>query len=570
MCIIIPYAKFTYHKKSAHKRCTMVAVKSLSLLILLFHAVHSETLYLSVSGTNTNSCTQNDPCGNLVDLLSVFSSSNDTTSLTIRAGAGTYGGTKNTNIEMPNVPVVIEPTSITSFELPKFSCNGDVPLFITENDFSMEKIIIASCGVGILSKGGNIEIRNSRFSSLKSCIECNSQNTNNFYISTSNFTNCDVGINFSSNETSNTDTININLHNLFFSSVGPISFYFNEDLPNLIHGSIEDCVFSGGSQEESAIRLENGAWRLTNIVVYQYKFGAKVYGEGENTVYQFTNFTVEQSGIGIYANGSFNILVGYSYFKDCSGGNVFYYTNLTEIIDTIYVSVNNPLIGRNNKYMNIVGCIFQETLLYSLIFNDLEYTDDNLSLIKETSFLDNYGGLRIISTATWIFDKVNFENTFDDPIPTSFIEVELGNFTFVNCNFNNTNASSYGGAIFSTRSGVTVENCVFDNCISQYSGGAICFFNETRASISNSVFSNCEAAVVGGAVASILPESSNIYLTNVTFQSNTARTGAAVSCCDGGVKCDTKAEISSVTLNDNVNLNPDGTDIACVVIQNKK
>ena len=96
-----------------------------------------------------------------------------------------------------------------------------------------------------------------------------------------------------------------------------------------------------------------------------------------------------------------------------------------------------------------------------------------------------------------IFSDFFPENPILITLLTTFIQINSGNYYFLNCNFNNLKNSNYGGAIYFENNSIfqgLIENCIFLKCSSNLNGGSISITGINSEIILNkNIFNNCSS-----------------------------------------------------------------------------
>ncbi len=90
------------------------------------------------------------------------------------------------------------------------------------------------------------------------------------------------------------------------------------------------------------------------------------------------------------------------------------------------------------------------------------------------------------------------------------------------CEFKNC-AKEHGGAIYSSRTDISIRECSFNTCSANNKGGAV-YSSTSKCEISNSEFHNNQAHIGGALVC----ESNSPFITNSSFISNRADTAGAI------------------------------------------
>ena len=103
----------------------------------------------------------------------------------------------------------------------------------------------------------------------------------------------------------------------------------------------------------------------------------------------------------------------------------------------------------------------------------------------------------------------------------------------VSCSFNEI-MSATAGAFFSGRTSATIEDCVFDSCVSENAAGALYISSSTPYVINNCRFTNCRANTAG---AITLYTNANGVFRDCTFDANQA-TASGATVFNQGVRSD--------------------------------
>ena len=145
-------------------RIFLMRIDALLLLALVVTMVQSQ-LHLSEDGNPiSDSCSDTDPCTNLVQLMNVFNSQATGLPLVIRWASGNYDSPDNVNIDLPaNTPTTIESWNSTH----AFIMVGDMNqpkawMFNARNNLTIQDITLYcySYGVQVTSNTSQISLTN--------------------------------------------------------------------------------------------------------------------------------------------------------------------------------------------------------------------------------------------------------------------------------------------------------------------------------------------------------------------------------------------------------------------------
>jgi len=105
-------------------------------------------------------------------------------------------------------------------------------------------------------------------------------------------------------------------------------------------------------------------------------------------------------------------------------------------------------------------------------------------------------------------------------------EISNNDFSIVSgFTFNNFNSFGNGGGINCENASARIENCIFQNCISEFDGGAVFSSNSENLFINNCEFISCGAASCGAIGTA---QSNNLVIDSCNFNGNSANIAAGI------------------------------------------
>jgi hypothetical protein len=273
------------------------------------------------------------------------------------------------------------------------------------------------------------------------------------------------------------------------------------------------------------------------------------------------------------------------------GGAMFYTFSNVSITNTIFfrnkaTNINQNASGREGgaiaftaSFGDIDGCSFVDNKADKSA-GALLFTSSSGINLESCNFSANEsekGGAILIATGESpnpLLGNTNFDNCIFTNNYSSFdyayvdpghyggaIYVQFGTVMIDDCDFDNNITENYGGAIYFFRGSSSVNNCIFNNNWAIYldgdpsivtpGGGAIGIGTSAIVSIENSLFKDNQGRDIGGAIYNL---SDNVEISNCVFVDNIANEGPGGAIANH----DASPYIKSCTFS-NINANPPST-----------
>ena len=226
------------------------------------------------------------------------------------------------------------------------------------------------------------------------------------------------------------------------------------------------------------------------------------------------------------------------------GGAVWWQANNANLKNTNFTG--NYVLAETN---NVGGALHYGGSYFNI--NNCRFIDNHADVAVENS--PDGGAIDLFTKVSYYVNITNC--TFKDNTARGCgadMVSQVHNFNIIDCNFTNSRTlTSAAGSVWISGSNVTVERCIFDNCSSNYAGGALVLTVIYNSTVSNSTFKNNKADT-GGAIA-LTQSNNNITIDDCYFENNTARSGGACYIANPG----TNASISNSNFTNN-NATQDG------------
>lgn len=275
----------------------------------------------------------------------------------------------------------------------------------------------------------------------------------------------------------------------------------------------------------------NSAYNGANVYMVANMAGGKLIG------CNITNGRAANFGGGVeWLQNSKDCLIKDCYFYNDSssgahGGGIHWYPGTNGQIDNC--TFENCYVGSTKNGGAIYAGTSQGTAIGTIISNN--------------KFKNCTSGTR--GVLSWIGDNgLIVNNTFIDCGKSSgdvryggnqALQIQYGkNLQIIGCEFYNC-TSNVGGTLRIQGEGgsannIIIADCIFDNCSSAGSGGALVINNSSDVSIANCRFDNCSSAGSAGALL-VNDSSSNVWIENNTFNNNSASNYGALAIQDNAV-----------------------------------
>ncbi len=288
--------------------------------------------------------------------------------------------------------------------------------------------------------------------------------------------------------------------------------------------SLSNVNFYGKNPEKTCIYVHDPVWNPINI-------NTKGIVSVSNLTFTSTQFNVSDE---FNADNSIFIQnLGYKYRQGAAintNDKTFTSININRCQFKNYLACFGAAIVSDNGILNIYDSEFSGNTVfpyeYVLAEGGAILVYNSTVRIKNSYFRDNSADSSAGAIYT-SYSNTSIENcTFDDNRAHlgSAVANEYGNLVVVDSIFKN-NRAGYG-AIKGNEANITVSNSVFENNYAKYCGAAICLEN-TNLSVSSSKFKNNSAKSSGGSIYSLY--SPDIRLTNSNFEDDFSnRLGASI------------------------------------------
>ena len=453
----------------------------LVLLIVVSASQAEDIFFVSLNGTPGN-CTIRQPCGSLQQVVDAYESSGSSSPIIIQMSNGTYSGSENYNIVLPNVPVTI---NAYSFPVDIGICDNSSSSFIfqTSNDLTIAGISLINCGVAINSTNP------SSLTTFDTVI-LDSMDMFGFY-------------GYGDGVFLNGIVSNMEYGMYLFGGNWNISF--------VIIASVDTCIY-GNSNDASSLYLYGTSLTQANTGIHY---------EGNVSVTIIDSNADEILGNAIYVTTEGSITI--------TGSSVDAET--TQNVDTIHLSSNDINISNSTFSSSsafsffgvgiIDNCIFENNL-GPINFYDYYFYVSN-SVIQNSS-----KGANVNSYA------ITIDNTFFSGISSTALTIPNPSSVFIQNSVFSSNTGTNGGAIYATGN-LNIKNTMFNDNNANY-GGAINIpeFNTISTLFENVTF-NYNQAIDGAAVycgASkavpiITPNNSSLVLVG---NLNSGNSGTDIAC----------------------------------------
>ena len=309
-----------------------------------------------------------------------------------------------------------------------------------------------------------------------------------------------------------------------------------------------------------SILLNNGNWTIENIYLKSVNNGIEYNGLYENhqSYISFIDaINVNDIGISILSGTDFSLEQA----------------NFENITETLNINVNGSV---TLKY-----CIFTNT--------GRAYITSNGSNAMHQPIFSSSEGITLTG-GNWILYIPSFTNMMYDGDGGSIAmySTHSNSLYLDNPSFNNSTASGKGGMLYTNGTDVSLDassffngvadlggaiyidggNVVFYNTISFYycnasNGGAIFINNALSFSSYYLFFMYNVATNYGGGIYFEGITSYTASILGATFDDNSAKNGAAISCCRNST-CNVIVDLTFSSFSNNYNSNPNGTDVTCL------
>ena len=315
--------------------------------------------------------------------------------------------------------------------------------------------------------------------------------------------------------TFNNVTINGNAYDIWLGSVNSLIYSPNANL-TINNSTLRNNRLRGNNPRGAGINCE------CNLYLYNTTFDKLSAGYGNDV-----SPAIARYGSGFYSSGS-ETLIESCMFGICPGylGGFFYTTSQTVRINNSIFNNSSADFTQKGDYGYYDGCtevlITNSTYYISnatgsssvspflMCENVISFSIENCEIIRTSERADSYCAPFICSYGThcadYVMKKCSFTSTNSKAVPTAIIH-SGNNLTVEDCVFENSisqgyfsSLNYYGGAISFVGSGaLNVSNCTFTNC-SGTNGGAIYSTSAGDVAVNNCEFYSCSSTSNGGAV----------------------------------------------------------------------
>jgi len=495
------------------------------------------------------------PCANLQQVVDYFANNSSDNELSIVVDEGMYGCENNTEILLPDVPVMITGTFVNSW--PIFNCSLDTFLFQVQQSFTMDNIGVTGYSVGIQTNqfaGEEIVISNCSFLTSQFAIQIDSSIQTTFNLSEVEIIGGNVQIWQVANESVKTSSIrncsfttpdlfSLDISegnwlidgNSFNSSGGGVKYNSTQtntlelyflSLDNCTNGfqvnapqsSVLDSYNSVLVSESGLVAVEIHSWRSNNSIYH-----ANLYSPSINIVthYEFQLLYVDVIGdveLNLLFNGNWDSGISHSEFSYGS--------------TTIQVSSIAPVFI-SSKYSYAYG-----KPALTLYGNETKFTLANQFNNNRGTTAPGGGAVLAVNTT------VDFGST----------------------NFNNNTSEYAGGSVFAVGCDISLDHAYFYNSSAPY-GGAV-FLLDSKSFVDQSGTYTDGFAVSGAGLyfANRSNQTFTAQLTGTMISNNQANTSAAIACCNDNVtECHIQIDNENLSLIQNYN-SQGGDTVSCTLL----
>ena len=501
-----------------------------SLVLLLFaSAVFGDVeLFMAPNGSSDLCGTFESPCSTLKSLLMQTSESEHKV-VTVNVAPGYYESSGNTNLALPAYDIVIRNTDVINdaifdcefspFALKAYSslelvgitianCTDTAIDFRPSEEFQalqLTSVMISSCGSGIQSTNGNIDVKNSKFFAISE-------------FSSKESSGCGIFA-----QGSKIDQITI--QHTYFEDITKHSMYI--DVPvseiqilntdflmtsGIVINSGSDCVgrvssceifaFTPGAGQSTALEITAGDWVIDNVVTTSAVKGSCDIGVHLNEVRSavIDNSQFYLGDVSLRAtNSNFHLIES---VISSVGDGVHVHSTDPEVTNSVkleglqFESGKNSLLvngvvpasADNFNYIDIKDCDFGVTTV--------QVSVPSIGRMRDCNF-DGCAGRAVSITADgkWEFNSITVQQSQGFEFISAGVSADISDSSFLH------NSGDQGGAIYFDGEKMRLENCLFEDNTAKNNGGAI-----------------------------YLAANSECSLDDVTFADNTADHGAAVYC----------------------------------------
>jgi len=514
---------------------------------------------------------------------------NSTDSFEVNVAIGTYSGDGNCNIAFPASEGTLERDGDDGDVI--FNCEGSAGFTatysldiedITFMSFSHGIIFVpttadqtlkidnsnfTNCDTGIyVSNGGILEIDEVNFQTGENCIHVT--NSSSVTVDEATFMGCTVNsiwIDFQG------DITEIKITNSTFSNTAGVLANVGNEITT--EGDIEDCIFSGITSQNMVV-VYGGTWHVTTTTVTDSPMCVTAFSvndAGNVTELALDTVTINTCATAFEFNADGSAQISKSTINSTTTG--FISTQLVTLLieETEFTGCSANSINVNSNGMDV------EIEINDCQFNmtgaaNITVTTNSTGSFDDCTFTDNRVRALAIAGGNWVIEDSDFTTTVILDGNGGFVYLSndafnnLGNFTLDTNTFTGAVVTGNGGAVYLDGTSTDTKDCTFTGN-SATSGGAIfaTAFGGAGISFSDSTFTNNSASANGGAI-DLENSSDPVYIEKLTFESNTAVNGSAISCCDMGNGCNVTLTVDSdttITLTNNVNSAADGADVTC-------
>ena len=256
------------------------------------------------------------------------------------------------------------------------------------------------------------------------------------------------------------------------SGIKPLSVQFT-DVSNSVVDSIVNWFWEFGDGETSTEQNPTHTYEIQ---------GRKTVFLTVTDGFGFTDTKTKINYIDVATGGGYVVYVN----PDGSGD----YTNLHDGMEAVY----------DGDTLLVADALYSGTLNKNISFDG-----------KNVTVISEYG------PENCILDGENAGFAF---------EISNNDFSIVSgFTFNNFNSFGNGGGINCENASVRIENCIFENCISESDGGAVFSSNGENLFINNCEFNGCGAASCG-AIGTM--QNNNLVIDSCSFNGNSANIAAGI------------------------------------------
>merc|ERR1712137_899562 len=380
---------------------------------------------------------------------------------------------------------------------------------------------------------------------------------------------------------SNAEVSEIDVNTCTFENGAGVYFSVPVNANSTFEGDIEHCQFDNITSA-FAIEIVENNWSIEDTTVYNCNNGAISYTGSQNTsqlLVDTTDITAAGTGITFDAPGKFQIATGSSI--NTVDTNIIVKNPGTFKIGTDDDDTDNLiLIGGIVNSVYVTSEAYFDGQLSGITSNNtgtIYFNVDPTANITITSWdVQNPSGLAFdLAGGIFGLNEVSVSGSVKLTGNGGAFSLNNGEFDFSGCSVTNASVTGNGGAIYSSGSKLNIgDHCILEENHADGYGGALFAANVGNATLSlkGATFKNNTAGAMGGAIdiESSSDTPVDVYLEEVDFDSNSAPTGAAISCC-GSANCPANVTLvydtdDEPTFENNVFTNADGKHVTCTVI----